>query len=235
MTDRSSPDTKTRFRRNGHNGDSPITNTTKEVVKKNGNGNGHKKNGNGKNGKNGNGNGTLVLTPSEKIFADEWLIDRNGTRAYKVAYPRVKNDNAAGVSAFQLLRKPKIDKYVQKRLERLSAKVQMDTEWVLQGYKKLVDFSFDEIYDDDGHLKPISEWSENAKFAAVGLKQMKKISRKKTEKTESESETIMSDLKFDSKKDVFDSVGKYLRMFGDEGQGKGINVIGQNIQVNLTD
>ena len=35
----------------------------------------------------------MALTPKQKIFADEYLIDLNATRAYKVAYPRVKNED----------------------------------------------------------------------------------------------------------------------------------------------
>lgn len=30
------------------------------------------------------------MTPKQQIFADEYLKDTNGTRAYKVAYPQVK-------------------------------------------------------------------------------------------------------------------------------------------------
>ena len=33
------------------------------------------------------------MTEKQKIFADEYLIDLNATRAYKIAYPRVKNDD----------------------------------------------------------------------------------------------------------------------------------------------
>lgn len=35
------------------------------------------------------------MTEKQKIFADEYLIDLNATRAYKIAYPRVKNDEVA--------------------------------------------------------------------------------------------------------------------------------------------
>ena len=39
------------------------------------------------------------MTEKQKIFADEYLIDLNGTRAYKAAYPNIKSDNAAAVRA----------------------------------------------------------------------------------------------------------------------------------------
>ena len=34
----------------------------------------------------------VLLTEKQKRFADEYIIDLNATRAYKVAYPNVKND-----------------------------------------------------------------------------------------------------------------------------------------------
>ena len=47
------------------------------------------------------------MTEKQKIFADEYLIDLNGTRAYKAAYPNIKSDNAAAVRANKLLKKKK--------------------------------------------------------------------------------------------------------------------------------
>ena len=42
------------------------------------------------------------MTEKQKIFADEYLIDLNATRAYKVAYPRVKNDKVVAAAAARL-------------------------------------------------------------------------------------------------------------------------------------
>ena len=33
------------------------------------------------------------MTEKQKLFVDEYLIDLNATRAYKVAYPNIKNDH----------------------------------------------------------------------------------------------------------------------------------------------
>ena len=45
------------------------------------------------------------MTEKQKIFADEYLIDLNATRAYKAAYPRVKNDEVAAAASCQIVKK----------------------------------------------------------------------------------------------------------------------------------
>ena len=44
------------------------------------------------------------VAPQENLIGNEYLIDLNATRAYKVAYPRVKNDEVAAAAATRLLR-----------------------------------------------------------------------------------------------------------------------------------
>ena len=51
----------------------------------------------------------MALTPKQKIFADEYLIDLNATRAYKVAYPRVRNEETAAAAGARLLRNVKVE------------------------------------------------------------------------------------------------------------------------------
>ncbi len=63
------------------------------------------------------------LKPEWKIFAHEYVIDWNGTRAYKVAYPKEKSDNTAAANAYKLLRNTQIADYIeeiQKDLAKLA-------------------------------------------------------------------------------------------------------------------
>ncbi len=62
------------------------------------------------------------MTEKQKRFADEYLVDLNATRAYKAAYPNIKNDNSAAVCANKLLRNPKVAKYIDERLKELESK-----------------------------------------------------------------------------------------------------------------
>ncbi|MCD2257500.1 terminase small subunit, partial [Lactobacillus sp. CC-MHH1034] len=59
------------------------------------------------------------MTPKQQIFADEYLKDLNGSRAYKVAYPHVKKDGVARANASRLLTNANIKQYIDGQLEKM--------------------------------------------------------------------------------------------------------------------
>lgn len=84
------------------------------------------------------------LTPKQKIFADEYLIDLNATRAYKVAYPHVKDDDTAASAASRLLRNVKVAKYIKERMEERSKRTEITQDNVL---KELATIAFAKVTD----------------------------------------------------------------------------------------
>ena len=56
------------------------------------------------------------MTKKQKIFADEYLIDLNATRAYRVAYPSVKKDEVARANGSRLLTNANVAEYIAKRM-----------------------------------------------------------------------------------------------------------------------
>ncbi|WP_432629008.1 terminase small subunit [Brotaphodocola sp.] len=59
------------------------------------------------------------MTEKQKIFADEYLIDLNATRAYKVAYPNVKKDGVARANASRLLTNANVKKYISDQMDQI--------------------------------------------------------------------------------------------------------------------
>lgn len=59
------------------------------------------------------------MTKKQKRFADEYLIDLNATRAYRVVYPSVKKDEVAAAAAVRLLRNVKVKEYIDNCLEEI--------------------------------------------------------------------------------------------------------------------
>ena len=79
----------------------------------------------------------MALTPKQKIFADEYLIDLNATRAYKVAYPSCKKDEAAAVNGSKLLRNTKVAEYIQERMKEREKRTEITQDMVLQELAKI--------------------------------------------------------------------------------------------------
>ena len=61
------------------------------------------------------------MTERQKRFADEYLIDCNASRAYKAAYPNVKNSEVARKNGSRLLTYADVKQYVQERLDAINA------------------------------------------------------------------------------------------------------------------
>lgn len=72
------------------------------------------------------------MTEKQKIFADEYIISLNATRAYKKAYPNIKKDDAASVNGSKLLRNTKVKAYIDEQLEKLRSERIADQQEVLE-------------------------------------------------------------------------------------------------------
>lgn len=72
------------------------------------------------------------MTDKQQIFADEYLKDLNGTRAYKVAYPNIKKDETARANASRLLTNANVKKYIDEQLEIMHNERTADAQEVLE-------------------------------------------------------------------------------------------------------
>lgn len=71
------------------------------------------------------------MTDNQFLFANEYLVDRNGTRAYKAAYPKVKKDETAAAGASALLRNPKVKAYIDEQMQKIQSSKIAKAEEVL--------------------------------------------------------------------------------------------------------
>ncbi|NNJ31611.1 terminase small subunit [Lacrimispora defluvii] len=86
----------------------------------------------------------MALTAKQKIFADEYLIDLNATRAYKVAYPKVKKDETAKAAASRMLTNVNVGTYVEKRMKDREKRTEITQDMVL---KELAKIGFADVTD----------------------------------------------------------------------------------------
>ena len=117
------------------------------------------------------------MTEKQKIFADEYLIDLNATRAYRVAYPSVKKDEVAAVNGSKLLRNTKVAEYISDRMQERQKRTEITQDMVLQelasiAFARATDYV--EIRVDGTNsvvmVKPTTELSEEQIGAIAGIK-----------------------------------------------------------------
>lgn len=86
----------------------------------------------------------MALTKKQKIFADEYLIDLNATRAYKAAYPKVKKDETARTNSSRMLTNANVVAYVEKRMKDREKRTEITQDMVL---KELAKIGFADVTD----------------------------------------------------------------------------------------
>jgi phage terminase small subunit len=82
------------------------------------------------------------VTEKQKLFANEYLVDLNATRAYKAVYKSVKNDDVAAQAGSRLLRNVKVADYISERMKEREKRTEITQDMVL---KELASIAFDDI------------------------------------------------------------------------------------------
>ncbi|MFW6678809.1 terminase small subunit [Lacrimispora sp. AGF001] len=86
----------------------------------------------------------MALTAKQRIFADEYLIDLNATRAYKVAYPKIKKDETARANSSRMLTNANVASYIKKRMKDREKRTEITQDMVL---KELAKIGFADVTD----------------------------------------------------------------------------------------
>lgn len=79
----------------------------------------------------------MKLTPNQKMFVDEYLIDLNATRAYKTAYKSCKKDETARANGSRLLTNANIKKYIDERMKEREKRTEITQDRVLNELAKI--------------------------------------------------------------------------------------------------
>ncbi len=73
----------------------------------------------------------MALTDKQKLFADEYLIDLNATRAYKAVYKNCKNDKTASANGSRLLTNANVAEYINQRMKDREKRTEITQDKVL--------------------------------------------------------------------------------------------------------
>lgn len=150
------------------------------------------------------------MTEKQKIFADEYLIDLNATRAYKVAYLRVKNDETAAAAAARLLKNVKVVTYIEKRMQDRQKRTEVTQDRVIEelaaiAFARATDFA--QIVNGNVVLANTADLTESQIKAIAGIKEGK----------------FGIELKLNDKEKALELLGRHLGMFKDKLEVSGLD------------
>lgn len=150
------------------------------------------------------------MTEKQKIFADEYLIDLNATRAYKAAYPRVKNDETAAAAAARLLKNVKVVTYIEKRMQDRQKRTEVTQDRVIEelaaiAFARATDFA--QIVNGNVVLTDTADLTESQIKAIAGIKEGK----------------FGIELKLNDKEKALELLGRHLGMFKDKLEVSGLD------------
>ncbi len=149
------------------------------------------------------------MTEKQRIFADEYLIDLNATRAYRVAYPSVKKDETAAAAAARMLRNVKVEIYIQERMQERQKRTEITQDRVLKelaviAFAKATDYA--EVKDGQVIIKDTEELNEQQARAIAGIKDGK----------------FGIEVKLNDKEKALELLGRHLGMFKDKLEVSGL-------------
>lgn len=109
------------------------------------------------------------MTPAQKRFADEYLIDLNATRAYKVAYPNCKKDETASAAGSRMLGNVKVKQYIEAKQKELEEKSGVTQQKIIEELAKIAFADIRKAYDKNGNLRPIQDLDDDTAGAIIGV------------------------------------------------------------------
>jgi phage terminase small subunit len=150
------------------------------------------------------------LTPRQRRFVEEYLIDLNATRSAKTAGYA---ESSASVAGSELLANPKIATAVTIAQAERSARTAITADRVLREVARLAFFDAGEVFDFTGGsitLKPGSEIPEDARRAIVGVK----LKQSRAINGEPKSETL--DIRLADKRASLELLMRHMGLFNDK-------------------
>lgn len=109
------------------------------------------------------------MTDAQKRFCDEYLIDLNATRAYKVAYSRCKKDETANVNGSKLLRNTKVQEYISRKQKQIEKRTEVTQDRVIKELAKIAFLDIRKLYTDNGQLKNVADLDSDTAGAISSL------------------------------------------------------------------
>lgn len=104
---------------------------------------------------------------AERLFIEAYIS--NGRNGAKAAIAAGYKASAAKRQAVRILERPSVQEALRKRQEELAKRYELTTESVIAELAKIVRADLREMFNEDGSLKPPSEWPDHLAGAIASV------------------------------------------------------------------
>ena len=153
------------------------------------------------------------MTNAQKRFCDEYLIDLNATRAYKVAYPNCKKDETANAASSRMLRNVKVQEYISEKQKDIERRTEVTQDMVIKELAKIAFLDIRKLYTKNGQLKNIADIDSDTAGAISSLETLEEYEGYRDDR---EKIGDTQKVKLLDKTKALELLGRHLGIFNDK-------------------
>lgn len=160
------------------------------------------------------------LTDKQRVFCEEYIIDFNGTKsAIRAGYEK----GSAHSTASEILSYPKVQEYLAELIKARSERTEVTQDRVLVEIARLAFSDIRKAFDDNNNLLSPKDWPDE--FAAC-VSSIKVTEEKKDRNDDSNTVTLVKEVKLWDKGKQIELAGRHLGMFEKDNNQKAPKLIG---------
>lgn len=153
------------------------------------------------------------MTDAQKRFCNEYLIDLNATRAYKVAYPNCKKDETAKSAGSRLLTNVNVQNYISEKMKEREKRTEVTQDMVIKELAKIAFLDIRKLYTENGQLKNVADIDDDTAGAISSLETLEEYDGYGDER---EKIGDTQKVKLLDKTKALELLGRHLGIFNDK-------------------
>ena len=150
------------------------------------------------------------LNDRQERFCLEFVVSENATRAYLRVYT-TSSYAAAGVSAHDLLRNPKILARIDELKAERARRLGISADRILAGVAAVAHFDPRDLFDADGRYKPITELDPDTALAVAAMGTRHTITG-----DEKDEVAVFTTVRFGDRLRALELLGKHEKLWTDK-------------------
>jgi phage terminase small subunit len=161
----------------------------------------------------------------QELFARAYVA--NGLNGAQAAIAAGFAKKSARVTASRLLTNANVKALIAELTSARAKKLDISADWVLGELRKLAGYDAGSVFEDDGALKPISQWDVSARAALVGLDHEKLFEHFGSGQAKHVGTTRK--IKLADKLRALELLGRHLKLFTDVVKHEGLDNLSERV------